>query len=432
MKIIGLLALLSFALSGCATKTTKQFARIDLFSACAEIFLGNEYQASASTHPFLNYTYFAVSRNYNRDIVTCAYRSYGALISTKLATQTDSLKACEQVRLGYMREKQIPLEKCEIYAEGNKIISKDFENYTEGTYTSVRPIKYLIEDNKRTNMGTWTSASGDKYVGEFKNDLRNGNGTYTFASGEEYVGEWKDDKKIGKGTLTYADGAKYVGEFKDDKFNKGTWTSASGDKYVGEFKNDLRNGNGTYTFASGEEYVGEWKDGKRNGNGTNTFADGTVKSGIWADGKYLDDLAEHQKREEKRLILLSQKEKQKQKGDTQIVAQKQPSNEWTRLVGSADGSMWYVDIESISRYDGYTHYWALLDFAEPSENGDLSQKFYDQADCILLENRTLLFSLHKQQMGGGNTTTYQHTNKEWRQLTPESSHGVFLNKVCGI
>ena len=40
-------------------------------------------------------------------------------------------------------------------------------------------------------------------------------GTYTFADGNKYVGEWKDDNKNGQGTYTWANGEKYVGEWKD-------------------------------------------------------------------------------------------------------------------------------------------------------------------------------------------------------------------------
>ena len=33
-------------------------------------------------------------------------------------------------------------------------------------------------------------------------------GTITTANGNKYAGEWKDDKQNGQGTLTYADGAR--------------------------------------------------------------------------------------------------------------------------------------------------------------------------------------------------------------------------------
>jgi hypothetical protein len=56
-------------------------------------------------------------------------------------------------------------------------------------------------------FGTYTFASGSKYVGEFKDGKYNGQGTATFASGEKYVGEWKDGKYNGQGTLFASNGS---------------------------------------------------------------------------------------------------------------------------------------------------------------------------------------------------------------------------------
>ena len=55
-------------------------------------------------------------------------------------------------------------------------------------------------------FGTYTTANGDKYVGEFKDNKYEGQGTYTSASGDKYVGEWKDGKNNGQGTATFANG----------------------------------------------------------------------------------------------------------------------------------------------------------------------------------------------------------------------------------
>jgi len=49
-----------------------------------------------------------------------------------------------------------------------------------------------IKGDCHNGQGTMTWANGDKYVGEFKNNLPNGQGTYTFAGGKKIVGEWKD------------------------------------------------------------------------------------------------------------------------------------------------------------------------------------------------------------------------------------------------
>ena len=121
-------------------------------------------------------------------------------------------------------------------------------------------------------------------------------GTYTYASGNIYVGEWKDGKWNGKGTLTFASGEKeeelaavsssYVGEFKEGKrYGKGTYIYINGDKYVGEFKDNKRHGHGTYHHTSGNKYVGEYKDGKKNGQGTLTFVSGYKFVGAFKNGK---------------------------------------------------------------------------------------------------------------------------------------------------
>ncbi len=48
--------------------------------------------------------------------------------------------------------------------------------------------------------------------------------TYDFANGDKYVGDWNDDKKNGQGTFIWPDGEKYVGEWKDNRFQYGSKT----------------------------------------------------------------------------------------------------------------------------------------------------------------------------------------------------------------
>ena len=95
-------------------------------------------------------------------------------------------------------------------------------------------------------FATYTSANGDKYVGEFRNGTYNGQGTSTFGPSSQFAG----------------------------------------DKYVGEFRNGIRNGQGTFTFSNGDTYVGEFRGGIRNGQGTYTSADGSITEGIFQDGKF--------------------------------------------------------------------------------------------------------------------------------------------------
>jgi hypothetical protein len=55
-------------------------------------------------------------------------------------------------------------------------------------------------------FGSYTWANGDKYIGDWKDNKRNGQGTLTFVSGEKYVGGFKNDKYDGQGTITFPSG----------------------------------------------------------------------------------------------------------------------------------------------------------------------------------------------------------------------------------
>lgn len=51
----------------------------------------------------------------------------------------------------------------------------------------------------------------------------------------------------------------YIGEMKDNKRNgKGTYIYGNGDRYEGNWLNDLRHGKGTFYYKTGELYIGEW------------------------------------------------------------------------------------------------------------------------------------------------------------------------------
>jgi len=55
-------------------------------------------------------------------------------------------------------------------------------------------------------QGIFLSKSGIKYVGEYKNDKRNGIFLVTYKNGSKYEGLFKNDKKHGQGTATLPNG----------------------------------------------------------------------------------------------------------------------------------------------------------------------------------------------------------------------------------
>lgn len=99
--------------------------------------------------------------------------------------------------------------------------------------------------------------NGDIYDGEY-----NGQGTFYYADGSSWTGTWKDDKRLdGNGTVKYDSGDYYIGEYKNGvREGNGKYFFADGRTYEGECHNDKWNGRGIFTFPDGRKYEGEFKD----------------------------------------------------------------------------------------------------------------------------------------------------------------------------
>jgi len=60
--------------------------------------------------------------------------------------------------------------------------------------------------------------SGDKYEGNWKNDLMHGKGTYYYPNGNKYEGEFKNGRKTGFGIKSMQH-SYYIGEWYNDAYN---------------------------------------------------------------------------------------------------------------------------------------------------------------------------------------------------------------------
>ena len=113
--------------------------------------------------------------------------------------------------------------------------------------------------------GTFFWKDGSFYSGSINNNEKfNGKGKYFWKKTNEiYEGEWYNGQMSGNGKMTYSDGSVYEGKFFENKKNgMGIYTWGEGGKcYVGEWKNDLMDGNGK--FLNGDKLItGIWKEGK--------------------------------------------------------------------------------------------------------------------------------------------------------------------------
>ena len=130
-------------------------------------------------------------------------------------------------------------------------------------------IKQLINSNSNSTYGTkiYDKQREDflngKYVGEFKNGLRDGKGVFYRNDGGRYEGEYKNDVKNGKGITYYSNGGRYEGDYKNDvKDGKGIFYFADGARYEGDWKNDYMDGKGIVYYTNGDREMGDFKEGK--------------------------------------------------------------------------------------------------------------------------------------------------------------------------
>jgi hypothetical protein len=97
--------------------------------------------------------------------------------------------------------------------------------------------------------------NGRSYEGDWVDDMRQGEGIERYPNGHIYKGAFKNGKKeinlVGKaeghGEYLWQNGEKYIGEWKNGlKEGKGRWESGNGDFYDGDWKNSKAHGNGLH------------------------------------------------------------------------------------------------------------------------------------------------------------------------------------------
>ena len=103
--------------------------------------------------------------------------------------------------------------------------------------------------------------------------------------------------------------------------------------------------------------------------------------------------------------------------------------DWTKVNESEIGNH-YVDFGKIRKQDGFVYFWTLFDLLKPDSDGDLSYKNYKQGDCKLFRFKSLIFSFHKEPMGGGTGETGNPENLEWNYPSLNSGDRMTLKFAC--
>lgn len=124
------------------------------------------------------------------------------------------------------------------------------------------------------------------YVGEYKNDIKEGKGKLWKESAKKWVydGMWSRDLKNGQGYLIRDEGT-YEGSWLNDKLHgKGKMDWVNGDTYEGEYKDDLRHGFGKMRFKNGDTYEGTFVGGQMHGQGRYVWRNGEIFEGNFKNG----------------------------------------------------------------------------------------------------------------------------------------------------
>ena len=147
-----------------------------------------------------------------------------------------------------------------------------------------------MKNNLRNGKGKMRYSNDDKYnrylyEGEWKDDLFDGYGIMYWKNSDFYQGDWKKGLKEGKGIYNFCNGDIYEGEFKNDKKEgKGIYTFNKLNRYEGEMKNDYIEGNGIFYWENGDKYIGEFKKAKAEGKGVQFHVNGEMEMGFFSDG----------------------------------------------------------------------------------------------------------------------------------------------------
>ena len=178
--------------------------------------------------------------------------------------------------------------------ENNIIFKGEYENgYPKGYglySTGKKGSCYEGIWDKQLLLGIETWKDGSIYMGEFKNNKKEGLGLYRWQDGTLYYGEWKNDNMEGFCNIKFIDDRAYEGQMKNglkNGYGEFTWKPIR--KYIGYYINDLKDGFGIYIWniKAFKIFAGFWHKGKIEGLGM-VINGKDAHYGIWSYGEKVE------------------------------------------------------------------------------------------------------------------------------------------------
>jgi hypothetical protein len=142
-----------------------------------------------------------------------------------------------------------------------------------------------FKDDLRDGLGIFRCAHYE-YVGTWSRGMKNGWGVMLSPNEEEYTGEFVDGWMEGIGRLiNYRTGDVYEGCFERNKYHGlGKFVKKNGDTYLGYSEKGYAHGLGILKVFTGECYRGYFDRNFRHGQGVAKYANGSKYAGNWYRG----------------------------------------------------------------------------------------------------------------------------------------------------
>ena len=171
-----------------------------------------------------------------------------------------------KIYFGYWKHDKMNGLGKQIYCEVNIDNINNFDIFSEN-----KSYSYYIgewKDNLKEGKGKEFWPDGTYYEGEYRNGKKWGEGKLKLPDGSIYNGQFKNGEINGKGKIIYSDKKEYEGDWINNKFNgKGVFIWPDGRKYIGEYSNNLKEGYGVFEWPDGKKYRGQWLKGKQHDEG---------------------------------------------------------------------------------------------------------------------------------------------------------------------